>query len=411
MGRAAVILAIVCTFAFAACDGDAEPDTNSTRIPTAVDVASPTAVPVPERPSTLTEYPGAIAAYLSANPPAGDLCGLDELYAAWDMPLVTAESACRVANTDEDAEGEVLAVVTAESAEPSGAIVYRFTIGVLDRADGGYEVATVLEPPFDVPPLQAEASFAPIIGAGDLNNDGGGEFAFRTTTCGANTCTDTVYVKKGTSSGYEDIAPAEGISLTTAEVTFEDTDGDGAKELVLTGGTAGSAGAGPQRPVTEVWGWDGFAYVRRSSTPAPPRYLYHAVKDADALFDAGNYAPAGEAYLAAIENPELELWMPDTNERNELESYSLFRAALAVLAEGGDAARANGYLDRAEAYPETLHAQLAGAFQAGFEAKSEISVGCSAVRDDLGANAAEYAAFWDFGFANPSFAPNTVCPF
>jgi hypothetical protein len=26
-------------------------------------------------------------------------------------------------------------------------------------------------------------------------------------------------------------------------------------------------------------------------------------------------------------------------------------------------------------------------------------------------NLAEYTAFWDFGYGNPPFDPNTVCPF
>jgi hypothetical protein len=371
---------------------------------------------VPERPATLGGYAPVIADYLSTVAADAGPCALAALYEAWRMPQVTAETACRSANTDDDPEDEVILVLTEEAAEPSGALVTRFTIAVFDSVDGAYSVAFVLDPPRDTAPVEAGTPLSPLVDAGDLNNDGGGEFAFRTTACGANTCTDTVFIKKGGASGYADIAPAEGISLSTAEIRFEDTDSDGSRELVMKGGTAGSAGAGPQRPVTQVWAWDGFAYVMRSSTPEPPEFLYHAVKDADALFDAGQYAPAEAAYLAAIGNPDLQIWMPDTAERAELEAYSLLRAAIATIAEGSTeaeraAARATGYLDRAATNQDLLHGSLAATFRAGYQAKLEINVGCAAVRDQLNARAAEYAFFWDFGFANPPFTPASVCPF
>ena len=95
----------------------------------------------------------------------------------------------------------------------------------------------------------------------------------------------------------------------------------------------------------------------------------------------------------------------------ELDAYALFRAALAHLLSGGDAATANGYLDRAKAFQNTLHAQLAASFQAAYAAKGEVGTGCAAANEDVRFNEAEYALFWEYGTDNPAFDPSAVCPF
>jgi hypothetical protein len=182
--------------------------------------------------------------------------------------------------------------------------------------------------------------------------------------------------------------------------------------LLLSGGAQGSAGAGPQRSRTEVWAWNGAAYALKSTRLDKPAFLYHAVKDADALFAAAKYADAEAAYIAVVGDQSLTVWNEEKHERNELESYSLFRAGLARLLAGADAAKANEYFDRAKSYhPQTLHDQLAGSFKAGYNAKGSASVGCAAVRDDIAANLAEYQAFWDFGYGNPPFDADAMCPF
>jgi len=255
---------------------------------------------------------------------------------------------------------------------------------VFHAAGGAYRVAYQSDPS-DVVPPGSTIPISPLLDAGDLINDGG-ELAYVTSTCGANTCTQTVHILKGTASGYVSLTPADGISMASAEARFVDTDGDAAKELLLTGGAIGSVGAGPQRARTETWAWNGAVYALRSTQLEKPAWLYHAVKDADALLAAGKYPEAEVAYAAVAVDASLKVWSEQKHERDELQSYSLFRAGLAVALAGGDTAKVNGYLDRVPAYhPQTLHGQLAGSFKAGFNAKGSVSVGCSAVRDDIAA--------------------------
>jgi len=376
--------------------------------PTAAATVAPTRAAVPDRPDALRNYALTVARYLTSDSASADDC-LAALYAAWKMPRVAPVAGCTLANTDADPAKEVVAVFTAASAVSGATAGTEFDVAIFHRAADGYHVAYESGVQEVFPP--GTQAFSPVLAAGDLIGDGGGELAYATGSCGASTCSTTVHVVRGTASGYVSLTPPDGITMASADVNVQDTDGNGSKEIVLTGGEQGSVGAGPQRQQTQVWAWDGTGYALKSTTPAPPTFLYHAVKDADALFAAGKYADAEAAYLAAVGNNDLQVWNPDKNERNELEAYALFRAALAELMAGGDRDKANGYLARGNAYTGTLSRQLAGAFEAGFAAKGEVSVGCGAVREDVKANAAEYTQFWDFGYGNPPFDPDTVCPF
>ena len=51
--------------------------------------------------------------------------------------------------------------------------------------------------PNDVVPPGSTSPIKPLLAAGDLNNDGGGELAFATGNCGASTCFTTVHILKG----------------------------------------------------------------------------------------------------------------------------------------------------------------------------------------------------------------------
>ncbi len=417
MSKTWIVAALTIALALTACDSRIKsssvntPAAGSSATAAAPPAPTPVPVSVPPKPASFSDYAPVIAAYLTADPAAaGDTC-LADLIAAWKMPLVIAAAGCIAANTDEDLESEVVAVLTTKLTTPSATTDTQFTIVVFGPSPNGFKVAYESGPNDVVPPGTTQP-IKPLLAAGDLNKDGGGELAFLTASCGASTCIQTVHILKGTAAGYVSIAPPDGISMPFADAKFEDVEDDGAKELLLHGGAQGSAGAGPQRTRTETWAWNGAAYALRSTQQDKATYLYHAVKDADALFTAAKYGDAEAAYAAVVGDSSLLAWMEEKHERNELQSYSLFRAGLALLLAGGDTAKANAYFDRARSYqPQTLHDQLAGSFKAGYAAKGSVSVGCAAVRDDIAANLAEYQAFWDFGYANPPFDADTICPF
>jgi hypothetical protein len=409
MRKAWTVAALALTLMLApACSGGASKSgTPAGASPTAAPAATsaPSAVPVPAKPASFSDYASTIAGYLSASPNADRDC-LAALYAAWAMPLISAKDGCRLANTDADPDNELVAVLTARLATPTATADTQFEITVFDPASGAYRLAYE-SAPYDVVPPGHTEPIAPILAAGALTGDSTGKLAYRTDGCIGALCVATVHIIAGTTDGYVAVAPADGIPMPGAT----DVHIDDAKQFVLTGAEPETPATGPQRGRTETWAWDGSAYALKTTTPAAPRYLYHAILDADALLQLGDYAGAQAAYAAAIDARSLALWKPDKNERAELEAYALFHAALASLLAGGDRDSATALLDRSKAYANTLNAQLAGSFEAGYAAKQSISVGCGAASDDLLRNGAEYASFWNYGTANPRFDPATVCPY
>lgn len=367
--------------------------------------AAATRAPVPARPAAAGDYALAAAQYLSSDPAAVRDC-MAQLYAAWQMPLLSAADGCRAANTDTDPANEIVAVFSAE--EPTH--VVRYEIAIFKGGAGGYRVAYETPVMHVPPPEGTPGPLKPLMFAGDLIGDGGGAVAWTSVECGAHTCVTTAHAVRGTGATYETVAPAEDIRMDTAtSVSVADAPGGG-KLIVLTGGTIRSVGAGPPRDRTDTWAWDGSAFKLASSVPAKPVFLYHAITDADALFDAGKFPEAEAAYLAAMDDAELVVWTKD-NERDELTAWALFRAGVAEVLGAGDSGKAQEYLDRGNALSGTLNHQLAGSFSAAYAAKGSASIGCSAARDDVSANLAEYEAFWDFGYGNPKFDPAKVCPF
>ncbi|HXK33616.1 MAG TPA: hypothetical protein VNM91_06365, partial [Dehalococcoidia bacterium] len=367
--RTSTLIIVLIAALAAACSNDAATTPDSSRTPVAAadtPAPAPTTVPPPPRPADFTLFGAVIADYLNAEPAAAapNDC-LRALFEAWAMPYVTNRT-CLVADTDDDAGAEI-AVAVVDVPPPAQGLPVRMQVIVLDRTSGAYEVtfrSATAEDPVAIPEEYAKG----IVAGGDLNGDGAGELAYTFHACGSSTCFNSVHIAGGRGGEYARFTPAEGIVMSFADFHFEDRDGDGAQELVITGGAVGSIGAGPARERTEVWRWDGAAYVLAATTQAAPEYLYHAILDADALLSERKFAEAAAAYVAAAEDPDLLIWHERATkpELEELRAYAYFRAALATLAGGGDAAQAAGHLDAAVAENAPLHSPLAAAFRDSF---------------------------------------------
>jgi hypothetical protein len=411
---AALAAALVAALILASCGGSESGASTPTAGPGATATPASTAKQPPPRPASTRDYAPTVAAYLDEEATAFDTC-LAALFAAWDMPYVNAGAGCRKGNTDDD-EGDELVVAFTAPGDPQPLLF----IAVFDVVRGAPETewgAVYESPDFAfAPPTQG--GIQPLIAAANLTAGGaaGGALAYGVPTCGAHTCQTTVHIVSGAGGGYRDLTPPTqalpegGARIDSPDsIGFEDRDGDGAQELVLHGGVINSAGAGPQRPRTDVYRYDGAAYVLAGTIPDPPSYFYHAVVDADARAREQRYDEAADAYLGAVGNAALREWKDD---RAELSAYALFRAAVMRAAAGAAADDVDAPLDRALAeFGATLHAQLAGAFRAAYAAKHDSAIACSAVNEDVQRNIDEYRAFWDYGYGNPPFDPQQVCPF
>lgn len=412
--RTSTLIIVLITAVAVACSNGGGTIPDSSRTPDGgadTPVAIPTAVPPPARPAEFTLFAGVIGDYLNAEPAAAapNDC-LRALFEAWALPYVTNRT-CLVADTDDDAEAEI-AVAVVDVPPPAQGLPVRMQVVVFDRAGGSYSVAfrsETVEDPLGIPEEYAKG----VVAGGDLNGDGAGELAYTLHSCGADTCFNSVHIVGGRGGAYVRFTPAEGIVMSFADFHFEDRDGDGSQELIVTGGTLGSIGAGPTRERTEVWRWDGSAYALVETTQAAPEYLYHALLDADALLAERKFAEAEAAYVAAAEDPDLLIWYERATkpEREELRAYAYFRAALAVLAGGGEAGEATAHLDAAVAENAPLHSPLAAAFRDSFAAKQSLPVACQAARDVVSASEEAFASFWDFGYGNPAFNAAAMCPY
>ena len=99
------------------------------------------------------------------------------------------------------------------------------------------------------------------------------------------------------------------------------------------------------------------------------------------------------------------------DELDELSAYALFRAALAQLASGDEAAGLALLQQAIDDYPGTVNVGLAESFGMAYSAANDVPSGCIAVQDHIDANLDAFGAIWEYGYANPLFDPEAFCPF
>ncbi len=401
-----------------ACFGGGGGDDGATPTPTAVADATttPRAAAQPgDRPANFTAYPGVIATYLTdAGDAALEIPCLADLLAAWQMPESDAtfltpatsilDSGCLLANVDADADMELAVTLTAEPEGDHGFGLFSNLV-VFDRRGDAFVVAFESAPPGGE--YYPELAPVAVLSVDDINADGIGDLTYVITTCGASTCTHTVHAVSGVGGSVVHLTPDDGLSMSTADISFSDADADGIVEIVLSGGYFGSVGAGVQRGRTETYAWNGELYELAETVYEPSDLLYFAIIDADSLFDDGLYLDAAQAYGAALASSSLQETGMQENERAELSAYATFRAGLAQLANGGSILYAY--------FPEDdlgiLNNTLSTTFAPAYEASGDLHTACLAVRNHIAANEGAFYDIWQYGYANPEFNAENVCPF
>jgi hypothetical protein len=374
---------------------------------------APSPVAIPGAPEMLSQYAAAIAQYLTAtNAPVA--CP-NALLDAWAMPISPA-TRCAVADTDADGQPELVLVLTpppARPTQPTFSMDTNVTVAVLDKSAGSWGVA------FQSPGTEDGGGFMVSLAGGgslddvlwavkDVNGLPGAEVVYRTESCGAHTCYTTVEVYGWTGAAYSDLTDGD-IGISYADTALEDTNGDGALEIILHGGSIGSVGAGPTRTRTELYAWNGRQYVLAQTILDPSDFLYHNVLDGDDAFFAGDLYLALDRYTRALENVSLLQWKD--NERAEMDPYLHFRITLTYMALGGASTEAAQSLDAAiNSYPGSLHGEMARAFRDGWQPAGDTTAGCRAADAYVQANLNAFQEFWYFGYGNPEFDPGRMCP-
>ena len=401
-----------------ACGGDQDvqptisvsPTTDASPSPTPSPTDSP---PLPAEPSEFQAFPAVIADHLTQTGGSPDC--LAELFAAWDMPS-DGTTPCVAADLDGDGEDEYVVRVAREGRPEEGALEGWLAgdINIFDDLGLGYEIVFSLAA-FDefsdgdlLKPVIFEVS--------DLNTDSRAEALLTSSVCGAHTCSLTVYLIGHEGGEYVPILdPGDGedgaitLPVTDEQVRLVDVDGDGVAEILLREGLIGSVGAGPQREGTWTYRWDGRRYVLAGTEYDASELRYFTVRDADDAFADGDYERAIALYREAVDSSQLQD-VDYPGDPAELIAYARFRIGLA-MAVRGDTDGALAALDATVAAdPVALHSQLSARFRQGYARVGHVSAGCGAARDFVDGNLDAFSALWDYGYANPEFRPEALCP-
>jgi LysM repeat protein len=249
-----------------------------------------------------------------------------------------------------------------------------------------------------------------LLRAGDVNKDGKPDIIFTDTTCGAHTCFSTLFVNSWDGKTFLDYIEGEP-TMADAQYSFvvSPTLGTG-ESIVAHGGVIGSAGAGPQRAGTETYASpQGAPYHLASTTYDTSECLYHRIIDANKLFDdwaKSGFAPAIKAYQAAIDDTTLTTCGTIKDELAVLRDFARFRLMLATIGNGKPAAAA-------KIVPDIKTPAIAGAaktFIDSDQANGSIVQACRDTTDYAIAHPESWNYLADWGYANPTFKAEDLCP-
>lgn len=271
-------------------------------------------------------------------------------------------------------------------------------------------------------PMQSQADpDASQIGRGffgieDRTGDGRGEVSFLATACTSTGCSSFAQVVRWDGTAWRDVGPVTSGVVNLDRIAFR---GEGADTVLVThGGVINAPGAGPTRAESVTYTVQGGRFQVRSRTFDAPVYLYHAIRDADALFDGGDFAGAIAAYRAAIEDKSLKDWQQEsrgTPGRPALESYAMLRIAIAQAASGQNP---DAVIDQLISEgKDQLFVYAAQKFRQGLNDTQQIHTACvgvttylSLVSEDAD-HPAHLRAVFDYGYANlPAKGYRDICP-
>jgi hypothetical protein len=262
-----------------------------------------------------------------------------------------------------------------------------------------------------------------IVGVADMTGDRLPELVTDATVCGAHTCYGNYRIIGFAEGGYRNLVSREPvgegdagdtISLSYPEPRLEDYNQDGRAELLVHGGTIGSAGAGVVRPRTEIWAWDGAAVTLADTQLDPTEYRHHVLYEANDRMAAGDLDGALLLYEAAINDPALRndaFFMPTPEETYAaISQFAAFRLILIDLLRG-DAGRAESRLAwLAATYPGTAAADGAAALIGGWTGPEGQAALCESIEATLAARENPTGALADLGYGNPGLTAAEFCP-
>jgi len=349
-------------------------------------------LPFPARPTTVTEAPAVLAAYLSAG---GDPAQLVPLLHEWEMLPPQSMNPVEADLTGDGVPELALSIIdpAAQTYPPEGTLlVYTCQAGNMDLLQA-------------YTPGQGLGIYP--VGAEDFTGDGIPELAYATELCGAHTCFRAFYLWTWRATAFaERVAPG---TLSLPYPTFLLAPGT----VRAVSGGIGSVGAGPQRTITQTWTWNGTTLTQTATEVAPAVFRYHAFLDAETPFFAGNYAAALPLYERVLTDETLQPWAPAisaADERAGLQALAHWRRLLSRLQLGDRSGAQAEYETLQTTFVDHPVARLAQRFWEGSQGGGSVKAGCgAALAAPESLTVVEFLN--QFGYANPTYEVHQLCPF
>ena len=355
----------------------------------------PSRLPPGTCPAPLAGYPDAILAYLNApgRKPA-DL----EAWLVSCKALDAGQAGVVQAALQSPKSADLVVTIKDPSSQPPD---LKGSLMVYHAGPKGYTLAHKVE----------GTGMVALLKAGDINADGKADLVWTDTTCGAHTCFSALSVDSWDGKAYQDWM-AGGPAMASAEYAFKDAAPGGAGQaIVVHGGIIGSVGAGPQRALTETYvSVSGARYTLQDQVYDKSSCLYHAILDANVAFSkwtSDGFEPAVAAYQTAISDQTLTAcWPPVTDELAKLRDFARFRLVVADVASG----QADRAATVATQITQPALQGAAKAFLESYKASGSILQACRDTAAFATANPDSWKILADWGYANPSFTAEEMCP-
>ncbi|MBI3738698.1 MAG: hypothetical protein HY258_06600 [Chloroflexi bacterium] len=241
--------------------------------------------------------------------------------------------------------------------------------------------------------------------------------------------------------GFTDLSPDA--SMTgPRDFQIRDVDGNGTKELILTGDAPGPGDyifEIPWRLKTSIYSWNGQAFAVVAETFAPPQYRFQAIQDADRYVTLGDYDKALTLYQDAIFSNKLDWWSnerrdyeinnsyyfkpatpyptpaPDTTEYPRLAAYAYYRIMLLYIARGYESDARTIYKTLQQKFPVDNpgypYAEMGIAFWNAYESTHKMYDGCAAAIEYVAEHPEVLKPLSGGSDQDHHYVPADVCPF
>lgn len=363
--------------------------------------------PTPKRPTAFALYPQAIALYLSAG---GATTTLEATLRGWGA----INDGRGVVQSDTDLTGDGIREIIVTIFDPA---LYKPTVAspgqllIFGCDQQAYKLLYST-------PYSANTVLPELRRVGNMNGDGRAQVAFTQQICMPNgaaaTCTQAMQILNwnsviGTFIMLNDAL----IDATNARVQIGDVDGDGLLEVTITFNPPLDVSVGPWRRTVHLWDWNGANYTLAAIQTEAATYRIHAMYDADAIFQVGDFRGAVRAWDKLKDDPTLAAWAP--NDALTIRALANFRklTAFAALRQTKAIEDLTAAM-QGENPPGSITegwAQLATAFNEAYKANRQLKKLCSAMQGAFSLRSDMIAQINIYGEINHEYTIAELCPF